>query len=134
MGGRTVRRGRAALLLLLISLSGCAGTPDDRESVLLSPGENAVALKAGNFSFSPGAITARAGEKLLLLVENASGSEHNLTVEDPDGRTLRSVDLPGREKIAVEIFLEKDGVYQFYCDLPYHRTLGMKGRITALPR
>lgn len=120
-----------APLFLLGLLTGCAGTQEGPETFSLPAGEGAVALTAASYSFSPESITARAGEKLVLLVKNTSGSDHNITIESPDGRTLRSVDLPAREKISVTILLEKAGKYPFYCDQPFHTTLGMEGEIRA---
>lgn len=116
---------------LLGLLTGCAGTRKSPETITLSPGENRVLLTAGSYFFSPESIAARAGEKIILHVENTSGSDHSITIEGPRGRTLRSVDLPAREKISVTILLEKAGKYPFYCDQPFHRTLGMEGEITA---
>lgn len=120
-----------AFTSLLLILTGCAGTPGSPESIVLGPGESRVVLTADSYSFAPESITARAGEKLVLEVENTSGSDHTITIEGPGGRTLRSVDLPARGKIPVTLLLEKAGKYPFYCDQPFHRTLGMEGEITA---
>lgn len=127
-------RGSIRTLLLLAmpaTLTACAGTPDSPETFTLPAGESTVVLTVKSYSFSPESIVARAGEKLVLQVENSSGSDHNITIENPAGRTLRSVDLPARERIPVTIPLGKAGRYPFYCDQPYHGTLGMKGEITA---
>lgn len=130
---RSGRGGTRTLLLLsmLAFLTACAGTPDGQGTFTLPAGENTAALTAKSYSFSPESIAARAGETLVLQVENSSGSDHNITIEGPAGRTLRSVDLPARERIPVTILLEKTGRYRFYCDQPYHTTLGMEGEITA---
>jgi uncharacterized cupredoxin-like copper-binding protein len=39
------------------------------------------------------------------------------------------VDLPPKETVTIEIALQESGTYEFYCDLPFHATLGMKGKI-----
>lgn len=125
--------GIAALLPLSVLLlqPGCAGTPEVPERALGPPGHPAIVLTAKSFSFTPETIQARAGDELTLEVDNISGSDHNLTIETPGGRTLRSVDLPARERITVKVRLKEAGTYPFYCEQPYHSTLGMRGSIQA---
>jgi plastocyanin len=112
-------------------LPGCSGTPEVPADAAVSRDGQVVALKAGSYSFAPEYIRARAGGELLLEVENLSGSDHNITVETPEGRTLLSVDLPGRETVTVKVRLKSTGIYPFYCDQPLHATMGMKGIILA---
>jgi len=119
------------LLALLVLPPGCSGTPEVTAEAAAPEGRQAIALKVKNYSFAPESIRARAAGELLLEVENLSGSDHNLTVETPEGRTLLSVDLPGRETITVRIKLKTAGTYPFYCDQPFHATMGMKGTIWA---
>lgn len=123
----------AALLPLsaLLFLQGCAGTPAVPERAAGPPGRPVIALTAKSYSFTPETVLARAGDELTLEVDNISGSDHNITIETPSGRTLRSLDLPAREKITVKIRLKEAGTYPFYCEQPYHSTLGMHGSIRA---
>lgn len=116
----------AALLLLL---SGCAGR-GQVVKVAAPSGEKAnVKMKASNFAFDPDVIVAQKGDTLVLTVTNVSGEEHNLTVKDPSGSIIKSEDLPAHQTITMEVPLQAAGVYPFYCDKPFHATLGMKGRI-----
>ena len=110
---------------------GCSGTPEVPADAAVAGDGQVVALKAGSYSFTPGHIRARAGGELLLEVENLSGSDHNITVETPEGRTLLSVDLPRREKVNLKVRLKSAGIYPFTCDQPFHATMGMKGTILA---
>ena len=119
------------LPILLLLAPGCSGSPEVPRETSFPPEGSMVVLKAKNYSFTPVFLHARAGEDLLLEVENLSRSDHNLTVEGPEGRTIRSVDLPAREKIVVKIRLKRRGKYPFYCDQPLHATMGMKGAIAA---
>ncbi len=123
----------AALLPLsaLLFQPGCAGTPEVPERAAGPPGHTVIVLTAKSYSFTPETVLARAGDELTLEVNNISGSDHNITIETPGGRTLRSVDLPAREKITVKIRLKEAGAYPFYCEQPYHSTLGMRGTILA---
>jgi plastocyanin len=119
------------LLTLLVLPPGCSGTPEVPVDAAAPTGLQAIALKAKNYSFTPEYIRASAGGELLLEVENLSGSDHNITVETPEGRTLLSVDLPGGETTTVKARLKSAGIYPFTCDQPLHATMGMKGTILA---
>jgi plastocyanin len=131
---KTVVPGYRQFLLLpalLLLPPGCSGTPEVPVDTAAPRGRQVIALKVKSFSFAPAYIRAFAGGELLLEVENLSGSDHNITVETPEGRTLLSVDLPGRETVTVKVRLKSTGIYPFYCDQPLHATMGMKGIILA---
>lgn len=117
-------------ILLILVLPGCAG---QRTVFSVPPGGGAiiVPMQADSFSFSPGIIRARQGDRLVLRVANAAGMEHNLTVDDPLGRRVLSVDLPAGETVEVPLELTEGGIWAFYCDKPLHKSLGMTGRIEA---
>ena len=131
MNSDTIRRVGGLLIALTLLASGCAGTPDGTPAPGFPPGYPVIEIKARNYSFTPSAIRARAGDVLTLSVENLSGKDHNLTIEAPGGRTLRSLDLPAGGTKKVEVAVKDPGRYSFYCDLPFHSTLGMKGTIEA---
>lgn len=119
----------ATLVSILLIIFGCA-VP--RAWVTVAPegeGEKVVKMIASSFKFVPSVIQAQKGDILIMEVENLSSLTHNLTIEDPEGRTMESVDLPGKETVAVRISLPERGIYGFLCDKPFHAALGMKGRI-----
>jgi uncharacterized cupredoxin-like copper-binding protein len=62
-------------------------------------------------------------------VENISGMEHNFTIKNPEGQVLKSFILPPKKMISETLDLDNPGKYEFYCDKPFHATLGMKGQI-----
>ena len=121
-------RTAAALCSLALVSAGCAGPG---RLVELPAGQTEIGLTAKSFSFDPEQIVVPANGTLTLRVRNASESTHNLTVTDPDGATLRSVELPAGETVSVEVPLARPGVYRFYCAKAFHPTLGMEGRIEA---
>ena len=113
--------------LLLISMAWAG----DQPLVTLGPakGEVVLDLKASNFKFEPNNIRAFKGDVIVFRVENTSGSKHNFTVKDPQGSALQRVALPSKETVEIRVALSETGVYEFYCDKPFHSGFGMKGRI-----
>jgi plastocyanin len=116
-------------VVLLLLLSGCAGHKREINVSGAKDGPVNVEMKASNFAFDPAVITAQKGDTLVLHVTDVSGETHNITVKDPSGKVIESADIPARQTVTVEIPLQVAGVYPFYCDKPFHATVGMKGRI-----
>jgi plastocyanin len=92
-------------------------------------GDKAVMITASSFKFEPNVIQAQRGDVLALKIENVSDGAHNLTIKDPRGDIVKSVDLPARETVHLVVDFPEAGVYEIYCDKPFHDTMGMKGRI-----
>ena len=88
-----------------------------------------VHIKASSFEYRPNNIKVPELGPLTLVVENISGIEHNITVTNPEGQVLKSVNLPPKKTTSVSIVLPAYGTYDFYCDKPFHAILGMKGQI-----
>lgn len=127
-----VIRGRHVLsctLGILLLLSACAGREEVFRASAPAGQKVRVEMKAGSFDFDPDVIRAKRGDTLVLHVTNVSGIGHNITVNDPSGKILKSQDIPSHESITIEIALPNSGVYPFYCDKTFHTTFGMKGRI-----
>ncbi len=113
--------------LLLMSMA-CAG---QQPLVTLGPakGEVVLDMKASDFKFEPNNIKAFKGDVIVFRIENTSGSGHNFTVKNPQGSVLQSVALPPKETVEIRIALSQTGIYEFYCDKPFHSGFGMKGRV-----
>ena len=114
---------------LLFSLSTCSHlqapvTPTSSEGKT-----KVVEMAASSFAFDPNNIEASQGDLLVILVTNRSSISHNLTITDPQGRMIQSVELPGNQTARVELSLALAGTYDFYCNKPLHSTLGMRGQI-----
>lgn len=93
----------------------------------------AVTMTASSFEFSPAIIHAHRGDRLLFKVTNRAGLDHNLTIEDPQGKTIQSVPLPAGKTVEVELNLTEAGLYHYFCNRPLHSTLGMTGTIESRP-
>lgn len=122
-------------IVLWLSLLLVASCATQQPLVTIGPekGEAAIDVKASDFKFEPNNIKAFKGEELVFKIDNISGTEHNLTIKDPQGKELKSVSLPPKETTTVKVSLQESGDYEFYCDKPFHSTFGMKGRIEVVP-
>lgn len=116
-------------LLFLGQLAGCAGGPERTVSVRDGGRRETMTMTAANFKFDPAVIKASPGEVLTVQIENVSGTDHNFTLKDPAGKILHEIELPEKSTREVRIELPEEGIYPFYCDKPFHSTLGMEGRI-----
>jgi plastocyanin len=120
------------ILLLILALSACAGKTTE-VTVVPADGKRVVVIRASSFSLTPTVIRAHNGDHLLLQVTNAAGTVHNLTIKKPGGEIVRSVDLGAGESVEVPLDLTESGTWKFYCNKPFHETLGMSGSIEAMP-
>lgn len=91
--------------------------------------ERVVEMTASNMKFEPSVVQAQVGDNLSLEIRNTASGTHNFTLKGPKGQVMKSVDLAPNQKTTVKISLEEAGVYEFYCDKPFHTTMGMKGRL-----
>ena len=130
---RPLRNLTFLLLGLMMVLAACAGL---QPPVSVSPekSEAVIDMTASNFKFVPNNIRAYKGDELLFRIRNVSGTGHNFTIRNPEGRTLQGVALPPGETIEVKVRLQEAGIYEFHCDRPFHAALGMEGRVEAAPR
>lgn len=115
---------------VLLVISACAAS---QPLVTIGPekGQILLPVKASNFRFEPNNLKAYKGEILDFRIDNVSDTDHNFTIKDPQGRILKSVPLPAKETTTVSVGLSEPGIYEFYCDKPFHETFGMKGRISV---
>jgi plastocyanin len=87
--------------------------------------EGAIEVQASNVAFVPASLAADGGQVTVAL-RNRDLFWHTLTIDElrvdlkvPVGR-LRSASFEARR-----------GTYDFYCRIPGHRTLGMRGTLTV---
>ena len=121
------------LLAVVLAIVGCTGlgTPVTVKSPEV--GSTVIHLKASSFEFEPNNIRVPKSGPLTLEVENISGTEHNITIKNPEGQVLKSFSLPPKKTISETVDLFGPGKYEFYCDRPFHAILGMKGQIQVGP-
>jgi uncharacterized cupredoxin-like copper-binding protein len=122
-----------AMVMAGAMLAGCGGL---QKQVTLAPEktELVVPMKASSFSFAPNNLKAYAGDTLDLRIENLSGRAHNFTMAAPGGETIKDVDLPAHETTDLKVTLKTAGTYEFYCNKPFHKSLGMSGQVVAVER
>jgi len=96
--------------------------------------ENIITVKVHNYEFEPNNIFTYEGNTILFKIENMTISEHNFTLTDPKGAVIEDMDIPPDKNKTVEIKVtfSRTGIYHFYCNKPFHPSLGMKGQIEVV--
>ena len=117
----------AGFLIVTMFVVGCASV--EQKPVVLEPGEKTLVMKVESYKFEPNDIKAHRGDVLTVKLESDASVDHNLTITTPQGATLVNVDIPAKGTANVRVNLSETGIYQFYCDKPFHSTMGMKGQI-----
>lgn len=84
-------------------------------------GMSTFTIQADNYYFNPSVLKGTAGQKLTLVIENVSDTQHNFSV---DAQHLNK-DLSGMAKVTTNVTFPKSGVLSFYCS--YHKANGMAG-------
>jgi len=125
---------KAVLVLFmgLFALGACAGMQEKPQVVSAKAGERKVAMTATSFNFEPSALRVQGTGPLVLEVKNVDGFGHNITVKNPEGKVLKSTDLPANSTTKVDLKLSEKGKHEFYCDKTMHTTMGMKGVIEVV--
>lgn len=108
------------MALLGAVVAGCAAPRVEGRAGSLPEGGQVVRLTASNFHFAPNVIEAPAGALIGFEIQNASRTRHNLTVRDPAGRILDSVDVAANGKAVLELPALAAGRYGLTCDRPFH--------------
>jgi len=128
---------RTGYRTLLASALLCAG------SIFAAPPDTApegtIAVKLGDYRFSPDTLNVRAGETVRLELTNTDHvTPHNLTLEADSAGLNVNVDVgPGKTEV-VDIKPLVPGSYPFYCNkkllfLKSHREHGMEGTLIVTP-
>jgi plastocyanin len=121
------------LLVAVLAIVGCAGLGAPVTVKSPEEGNRVIHLKASSFEFEPNNIRVPEVGPLMLEVENISDTQHNITIKNSEGQVLISLGLPPNKTISETLDLPDPGKYEFYCDKPFHATLGMKGQIQVGP-
>jgi len=150
-----------AVLPLLVALTAC-GAPQDRfgtSETATEASQRIAAISAADwskaedvtvtldeFSFTPDALTFRAGRTYKLTLVNAGGTGHTFTAPEFFRAVAMRPPAPGQgahgeapiESIAVddgqrrtvEFVAVTPGEYKLKCERPLHSAFGMHGTIT----
>ena len=119
----------AALLAGILLFVGCSslGAPVMVKSA--GQGGSVIHLKASSFKFEPNNLRVPEPGPLTIEVKNISDIEHNISIKNPQGKVIKSVDLPAMKTVSIALNLAGPGKYEFYCDKPIHDLMGMNGQL-----
>ena len=115
--------------------SGCSGEAASPSTI------------AFHFStFTPGIITARAGEPITITLRNEDPIEHEWIVGPPEVHDRHRIGTePAHDQIPTEVtvpafsnrvttvMFQEPGDYAFVCHLPGHEAYGMRGILRVSP-
>jgi YVTN family beta-propeller protein len=85
-----------------------------------------VVVRVDDYSFTPSAVRARAGERLRLRVENAASTLHNLSAP----ALALDRDLPPRAQVEIDVTVPSTGAVPFFCK--FHEPLGQRGQLVVV--
>lgn len=121
-------RGRMATLAVITSAGVAAGS---LAAVAFAATTTRRLSNAGSeFSFTATKLTARPGT-VVLVFRNAGNADHNIALR---GKNLKSPYVGSTaaagetSKVTVPV---KKGTYTFFCGLPGHEKLGMRGTLVV---
>ncbi len=129
---KNARKTTIVFATMLLFIMGCAVRQPQIEAVAVQ-GEKTIDMKVSSYKFEPNNIKANEGDTIVLNITNISGTQHNFTIKDPGGKIIHNVELLPNKTERVRIAFPEKGTYDFYCNKPFHSTLGMKGRIEVVP-
>ena len=100
-----------------------------------------VAVDLSSFKFAPAVLQLKAGQPVLLHLENVSSGGHDFTARDffaaaavrpTDAGKIRrgSIEVGSHDSVEVAL-MPKAGRYPLRCGHAFHSILGMKGSIVV---
>ncbi|TFD03127.1 hypothetical protein E3T25_07285 [Cryobacterium sandaracinum] len=123
------RAGLASLFLTVVLLAtACStgGAQSDRSATSSSSSSTAVLAVVGKeFSFTPAALTAVAGETTIRFT-NKGTTGHDLLIDELHVHLMADAG----ETVEADVTLAP-GTYAVYCSIPGHRSGGMEGTLTV---
>jgi plastocyanin len=125
---------RASAARLLIVVAVVASLAITAVGVAKQKPPQTRSLKAdahGQIKFNKTHLTVHAGRvKLVMTNPKSSGQQHGIAVSGhgvgKDGKIVN----PGKTS-TITVTLKKGKTYTFFCPVPGHEQLGMKGKITV---
>lgn len=129
------RTARTLPLLALLALAAAAAPAAAQERVT----EHTIYLHefTGGLHVQPERIHARVGDTLNVTVVNSGATPHNLVfcgdgtthVERCEKRWAFTGMIPASQSASVTLRVEEEGTFDYYCDIPGHKSGGMGGQL-----
>ncbi len=124
-------------LALTTACSGAAAANPAPDAGATTPAASSVAgaqqvtIEVGNaMTFTPSAITVRAGQPVELALRNEGFIPHDFTLSQGVSQKVK-LEADGSETARATFTIERPGTYTFICSVPGHAEAGMRGTITA---
>jgi len=124
------------LLIAAMVLAGCAGgasspSTDPSSAPSSDPG---AALDATLMDFEIGLSQESVSAPFTVAVLNDGPTPHDFSIKDAAGAKLfTSGQLSRTQTASVAVPELAPGEYTYFCSLPGHESLGMKGTLTVAP-
>ncbi len=131
--------GLAVLATALFLGLACGGGGSDQEADVV------IDFRAENVKFSPDRLEIPAGQTVMLRMRNMDDMEHDFQVDGLRAEMMDDMKMAGghggmssgmvglhtkKGKTASMILRAgQRGTYEFYCTIPGHKELGMKGTL-----
>ena len=134
------------LALGLLILTSCgSGSPSGPTPTPAAPQNGALVVRASEWNFQPSRTVLRQGEQVRIELQNAGEILHDFRV---DGLTADVADSRSDGPLSAgqgDVFVSADagktgilvftprqtGTFTFYCDVPRHRQLVMRGTLVV---
>jgi len=136
MNDYTATKSTILVILAVLSFGGSVLNPLE---LLAGTPTRSIAVKMGNYRFTPDEITVRAGETVQLQLTNTDSlSPHNFTLKAENAGLDVNTDVRAGKTEVVDITPLVPGTYKFYCNkkllfFKSHRDRGMKGTLIVTP-
>jgi cytochrome c oxidase subunit 2 len=85
-----------------------------------------VTIEGGNFYFKPNEIRVKKGQKVKITFSNVGNTMHAFVINEFN---VKIDPIPGGQSATAEFTPDKSGTFEFYCSIPNHRQMGMKGNL-----
>jgi len=141
-----VPAGQAPLVLcaLFALATSCGGSTSSPSGTPIAPTDGSLRVRAFEWGFEPSNIILERGQQVSIEFVNDGSTLHDLRISDLEATGVISQGS-GLSADNGELFVAADdgksgtlvftptdaGEFDFYCTLPRHRGLGMKGTLTV---
>jgi plastocyanin len=116
----------AVALAAVALLAGCGGSGTTGQPA----GSTKVSMT--EFKFTPSDIQVPAGTVVFFLVNDGSGTSHDMAIRDSSGKTIARSDLVSAgDSTVFTVNNLATGTYTIFCDQPGHEASGMHGTLSV---